>query len=229
MFLTLQEFEERSRRLVGLKVSRPWQALGSGILFELGRLSQPNPELAPSGEACISVEWDWRVEAGCRVLYGSSDGRHKSGAGIRSLRDTTIQSITVTGMVPELVVEFSNGHCLRTMVMTRGDPEWSIMTLDGEWIQARCGKLLQGSEPEGHSALEMEQLSLAMRAMHRWGIPEAHPVAGQCEDCVSFVRLDGSGDLLSYGCCVAQKGPFDGRTVHESSGCPAFRPREETS
>ena len=229
MILTREQFEDLTLPLIGLPVSLPWKGYGSAVFFELGDLSPLESRRAHhnKGVACISVEWDWRVEAGSAVSYGSSNSRPKIEAGIRALQGETIDSIGVVGQVPELVVRFSNGHCLKSMVMVTGDPEWSIRVPDGQWIYVRDGILQNGDGTSAASAHEKAAFALAERASIRWGVPAFEPVAGQCAACVSFVPLDGEGHLLDYGCCAAEASPFDGRAVERTSGCPAFATNAE--
>lgn len=224
MILTPEQFKELTQPLIGLPVSLPWKGFGSAIFFELGRLMplQSTRARHNEGEACISVEWDWRVEADGAVLYGSSNSRPKIEAGIRRLQGKIIESVTITGEVPELVVCFSNGHCLKSMVMVTGDPEWSIKALDGQWIHVVDGKIQTGVGISTTSAREEAVFTLAERTSVRWGVPELEPVAGRCGECAWFIPLDGEGHLLDYGCCAAEAGPFDGRAVARTSGCPAF-------
>ena len=224
MSLTPEQFEELTQPLIGLTVSLPWKGYGSAVFFELGHLSPRATKRARhnEGEACISVEWDWRVETEGAVLYGSSNSRPKIEVGIRALQGETIESIVAAGQVPELEVRFSNGHCLKSMVMVTGDPEWSIKVLDGQWIYVRDRKLQVGDGTSTVSSHEEAAFASAERASIRWGVPESEPVAGRCAACASFIRLDGNGHLLDYGCCIAEASPFDGKAVERTSGCPAF-------
>jgi hypothetical protein len=210
MFLTPQQFEDQTRPLIGLPVSLPWKGYGSAVFFELGDRSPLESKRAHhnKGAACISIEWDWRVEAGGTVLYGSSNSRPRIEAGIRALQSETIDSMSVAGQVPELVVRFSNGHCLKSMVMVTGDPEWSIRTLDGQWIYVRDGKIQSGDGTSAASTHDEAIFAVAERASIRWGVPASEPMAGQCSACVSFVALDGEGHLLDYGCCAAEASPL---------------------
>jgi len=224
-----EEFQELIRPLVGLAVSLPWKGYGSAIFLELGSLAPIESQRRHhnEGEACVSVEWDWRVEAESEVLYGSSNSRPKIEAGILSLQGATVQALSVVGQVPELVVQFSNGHCLRSMVMVTGNPEWSIKLPDGRWVYAKSGCLLVGTGEASTSEEEQAAFALAERTAARWGTPNVEPKLGSCAHCAFFVPLDGEGHLLDYGGCIAESGPFDGRIVERSSGCPAFI-RDET-
>ncbi len=197
---------------------------GSAIFLELGQLSplQSKQQHYNEGEACIAVSWDWRVESGSSVLYGSSNSRPRIDHGIRSLLNTEVHALSLVGEVPELAVHFSNGHCLRSMVMISGDPMWSIKLPCGEWLSARAGALLVGNGTRRIAEQETEALALAERAATRWGVPKAEPAQGRCANCASFVQIDGDGHLIDYGACVESSSPFDGRVVNRSSGCPFF-------
>lgn len=216
--------------LVGLTVSLPWKGYGSAIFFELGELKPLKSQRQHHnvGEACISVEWDWRVESEATVLYGSSNSGPEIEEGILSLQGTTVQTLSVVGRVPELLVRFSNGHCLRSMVMVTGSPEWSIKLHDGRWVSARSGDVLIGDGQSATSEEENVIFEWAERTAARWGDPSAEPRGGSCSNCSSFVRLDGNGHLLDYGVCTEPSSPFDGRAVSRRSGCPSFSGNEST-
>ena len=138
------EFQILAQPLIGLNVSLPWKGYGTAIFLELGALApeKSRGHCYNKGEACIGVEWDWRVEAAGKVLYGSSNSRPKMMAGIKGQQGSTIQSLAVGGEVPELVIQFSNGHYLRSMVMAAGNPEWTIRLADGRWVYAMNGRIV---------------------------------------------------------------------------------------
>ncbi len=223
--ITVDQFENLVRPLLGLAVSLPWKGWGSALFLELGPLSpeQPGRRKAGRGQACISVEWDWRVEQGVRVHGGSSQPGPTIEKWIQQLPGSTVTMIEVRGPVPELSVGFSNSLLLRSMVMKSGDPEWRIRLQDESHIWCEAGQLYAGTGgSRGISKGEAAAFERAEGAAKRWGDPTAEPVAGRCRDCRSFVRLDGHGALLDYGVCTGSQSPFDGRAVATSSGCPAF-------
>jgi len=222
--LPIEEFQALVQPLVGLPVSLPWKGYGSAIFLELGELAplKSSRRHHNEGQACISVEWDWRVEAETRVLYGSSNSGPKIASGIMGLQGTTLHGLFLVGQVPELVVQFSNGHRLCSMSMQTGDPEWSIKLPDKRWVYAKRGSLLIGSGGSETSEQEKSAFALAERTASRWGIPTAEHRGGSCATCASFVALDGQGHMLDYGACLAEGGPFDGRVVNRDSGCPFF-------
>jgi hypothetical protein len=227
---SLEDFQALIQPLFGLAVSLPWKGYGSAVFLELGALAalKSSRQHYNDGEACIAVDWDWRVEAEHEVVFGSSNSRPEIEAGLRSLRGSTVEAIAVVGQVPELVVDFSNGFRLRSMAMLSGDPEWSIKLLDGRRIRAQGGQLLVGVPAAPLSEEEMAAFDLAERTATRWGTPCLEPKLGSCGGCAFFVPLDGEGHLLDYGCCVADAGPFDGRVVARSSGCPCFTGEDES-
>ena len=230
--LSREEFHQLTRPLIGLTVSRPWKGYGSAVFFELGELTpsgQPHRSHL-AGAASIRVEWDWRVEAATTVLYGSSNGRPEIAAGIAALQGTTVQAMTVDGDIPELVIQFSNGHCLRTMVMVTGDPEWRIKLAEDRYVYAQLGELYIGAGAEATlTAAQRGAFARAQQTVTRWGTPTTAPRQGNCIDCASYVPLDGDGPLLDYGCCTAELSPFDGKVVARSSGCAVFSSEQRSA
>lgn len=226
----IQDFQTLIQPLVGLSVSLPWKGIGSAVFLELGDLAplKSTRQYHNEGDACIAVEWDWRVEAESIVLYGSSNSRPAIATGIAALRGTTIQKLSIEGKVPELVVQFSNGHCLRSMAMLPDAPVWSIKLPDKTWIHAKDGGLLVGDCALGTTETEIAIFALAERTASRWGIPIVEPKRGACADCFSFVPIDGDGHFLDYGACIAESGPLDGHIVSLNSGCPSFLHKEGT-
>lgn len=226
-----EEVLSQLQSLTGLTVSLPWKGYGSAIFLELGQLTPVvyKRHQHERGEARIGIEWDWRVEDGDRVLYGSSNSGPEIAAGISSLQGTRIESIAAVGDVPELVVRFSNGQCLRSMVMLTGYPMWSIKLPGGRWIVVKDGTVCFEGDTSGTTEQDKQEEPFALeeRTAARWGVPQVEPHPGRCADCVWFVPLDGDAYLLDYGVCLSSASPFDGRAVNVASGCPAFTPEEK--
>ena len=227
--LTLAQANLLVQQLVGLPVSLPWKGYGSAIFLELGKLAPPERSARhDTGEACISLEWDWRVEEGAAVLYGSSNSRPDIMCGIESLRGSSIEKILIHGQVPELFIQFSNAQRLMSAVMVTGDPEWSIRLSDTHWMSCEGGVVYVGDGSRaGPTAEEKATNAHAESTAERWGAPVAEPLKGRCDNCKWFVRIDGDFSLLDFGACTSSASPFDGRVVNVSSGCGMFR-HEET-
>jgi len=226
-----EEIRSLLQSLIGITVSLPRKSYGSAISLELGRLTSIPSKgwyVREKGEACIWIQWDWRVEEGDRVLFGSSNSGPEIASGLNSLRDTQIQSIDVLGDVPELVVRFSNGQCLRSMVMRTGDPMWHVKLRDTRLIFVQDGAVcFYDDTSDTEQDKGEEPFVLEERTAARWGVPKAEPNPGRCANCAWFVRVDGNADLLDYGVCLSSASPFDGRAVNVASGCPEFTPEEE--
>lgn len=203
-----------------------WKGYGSAIFLELGRLSQPKSRNHPTGDHCIAIEWDWRVELGPRVLFGSSNTGAEIAERITELEGSQIQSIQIHGSVRELLVSFSLGYCLRTAVMVTGDPQWSIRLAEKEWLYVKDGELEIGDGRAECTLEETRAFDHASLTATRWGTPNIAPAAGSCFQCSSFVRLDGQANLLDYGVCSAAHSGLDGRAVNRESGCPHFTLKE---
>ena len=222
--LTLAEANLLVQPLIGLPVSLPWKGYGSAIFLELGNLT-PSKRLEHhnEGEACIYIEWDWRVEGGSTIQYGSSNSRPDIKRGIEHLRGASIEKILIHGQVPELLIQFSNAQRLMSAAMVTGDPEWSIKLPDTNWVSCEGGVVYVG-DGSGTETTAEEKITIAHAesTAERWGAPVAEPIEGRCNNCKWFVRIDGDFDLLDFGACTSSTSTFDGRIVNVKSGCGAF-------
>jgi hypothetical protein len=220
----MDEFDASVRPLIGMSVSLPWKGYGSTIFLELGQLSPLQLRQRHNrGEACISIDWDWRIEEGAGVVCGSSNSGPEIEKGIADLQGSRVEGLSVAGEVRELVVSFSNGRYLKSMVMRSDNPQWSIRLSPSTWLFSKAGVLYAGDGGAiGLTEEERAVFDLAETTAQRWGKPVAEPKLGSCGDCRSFISLDGNGALLEYGACVESASPFDGRVVNRSSGCAAF-------
>ena len=215
--------------LKGLRIARAWKGYGSAIGLELGLLTEwtsPRGHVHKVGQASLFVEWDWRVEDQAGIVFGSSEGGPLLTRRIPELNGRVIERIEVAGQVPELRVTLTGGWTLQTMAMVAGDPQWSLRTLEGAFLHVRTGRLTTETEPAETSPFEIAELERAEHTAKRWLMQQREARAQQCEDCRAFVRLDGQGALLDFGCCSSARSPFDGRVVHRAAGCEAFDPGE---
>lgn len=212
-------------QLVGLPVSLPWKGYGSAIFLELGKLAplRHARQNHNDGEATISIEWDWRVESGAKILYGSSNNRPRIARGIESLQGVKIEELSIQGKVPELAIAFSNGQRLVSAAMLTGDPEWSIRLQDARWMTCADGGISVG-EGEGIGLTEEEEAAFehAAQTAKRWGVPITEAAVGHCGKCQWFAAIDAPAELLEHGVCTSIQSSFDGRAVNVSSGCDAF-------
>ena len=233
MSLTKEEFDRIVKPILGLEISRSWQGYGSALGIELGRLQTTfgkSRELR--GEASILIEWCWRFESDREVVFGAFDSHPVIETGLAGLTGSRIVEIRLEGRLPELVFELSSGLWLRSFAPLGGDPEWTIFLLDRSWLSIDKGVVerhrSEASSPPGPYLEEDEgetvRSGIAEAAAARWGRKEIPEARGHCEDCVFYVRLDGSGHYLDYGACSSPGSIFDGRIVSFRSGCAAFTP-----
>ena len=220
-----KNYQKQIQKLIGLTASLPWKGYGSAIFIELGELQPLESTRArhKKGQACLSIEWDWRIEKGCEVFVGSSNSKPKMEKGIQALKGAYIEEIIFIGDIKELEVRFSNGMKLKSMIMNTGYPAWSIRLLTGKYIHAEAGKIIFEKLNHGLSTEEEMYYALADNAATRWGEPFDTPKKGCCDDCLYFVPIDGEGSLIDYGVCITEKSKFDGQVVNMRSGCPIYR------
>lgn len=223
--LTLAEANLLIRPVVGLPVSLPWKGHGSAIFLELGNLApltRPR-QRRQDGDVTIYIGWDWRVEKGARVLYGSSNSKPEIEDGIESLAGVTIKNLSIQGSVPELSIEFSNGARLMSAAMCTDTSEWNIRLPGAVWVSCVDGIVYSGEDaaigltPDEEAVFEYAHLTAS-----RWGVPIATEQKGRCDSCAYMIRLDGNADFLDYGVCTLAESPFDGRVVNMASGCASF-------
>ena len=228
---SLDEANTMAQSLIGLEVTLPWKGHGSTIFLELGELSPPKSKRGNRdlGESHISIDWDWRIELGDIVKFGSSLEGSEIERGLRTLQGVKVCSLSIQGRIPEIVVEFSSGHILRSMVMANGGPEWTLKLDHQRYLYSHCGSLVvdSGTEPVGHTDHEAAVNELEDAAVDRWGKPSSGSAIGSCSNCLSFVTLNGGLSFCSYGLCMGPKSPFDGRVVHDESGCNVFTRNED--
>ncbi len=218
------DFAETVRPLIGLPIGHAWKGYGSAIFLELGKLRPTGHNDHPTGEFCIGIEWDWRLEFGSTVEFGSSNTGAEINKRISSIEGAAVESLETFGRVPELLIGLSTGHRIRTTVMTTGDPEWSIRIGEDKWVYVTDGKVGRSGEGIANTTPEeLAEFELAKKTATRWSVPVLEPKNGNCSQCVFYVRLDGQGSLFDFGVCIEANGPFDGKVVNVHSGCPEFQ------
>ena len=226
--LTIDEFRQKVSVLIGMPVSRPWKGYGSTIFLDLALLSAAHDGKTEKSEACISIDWDWRLEDDRMIICGSSNSGPKITACLSAIERLTISAVALEGSPHELVVTFSNGVRLRSMAMVSGYPQWMISLPGDYWVSCEEGSLVSsnGTDADGMTPDEQAVCDHAQVTAERWGKPVKEPMAGFCMDCLFHVRLDGNFALLDYGVCSAPDSRLDGLATNMKSGCPAFRVRE---
>ncbi len=225
----IEDFAALIRPLVGLSVSLPWQGYASALFLELGELALDalRRQHRPRGEACIATNWEWRVEEDATVLFAGAGSSPTIEKGILALESTKVERLSLERPIPELVVRFSNGWCLRTATIVGGDPQWAIRLPRDDGLHIRAGSLCVGDGTPNISERERAAFVLSERTAERWGVPVVEPKGGECSECRWFVRLDNVGSFVEYGVCIAEGGPLDGHAVKDTSGCPHFTVQEE--
>jgi hypothetical protein len=223
--LTLVDANIRLNSLVNLPVSLPWKGHGSAIFLELGVLTSTAGQRRKreKGEANIYVGWDWRIEEGAKVLFGSSNSRPVIEDGISILCGVRIDDLLIQGDVPELLIRFSNGYRLISAAMCDDGSEWSIHLPDDSWMSSDEGVVYIGDGSAiGLSEEEEVLFEHAHQTAKRWGVPVADQKLGDCNNCRWMVRVDGDADFLDYGVCTSADSTFDGQVVNMASGCKDF-------
>lgn len=222
--VTREAFQTMVQPLIGLSISRPCKGYGSAVFLELGQLtSRPSVRtIHVSGEASISIYWDWRIEADKQILFGSSNSGPEIVDGIQDLLGETIEQIQVAGTIPEIEVHISNGYRLRSMAMVTGHPDWNIKLPGNIRLYPEAGTIWQGERIRSLTPERSKIFAHAEKTAKRWGIPAAGPFLGQCRACQWYRRIDGEAYLLDYGVCTSSDSPLDGKVVYCQGGCAHY-------
>lgn len=228
--LTIDEANFKLAQLRAMSVSAVWKGYGTAIFLELGKLTSEDHRRGPKGEVTIYVSWDWRVEKGCRVMFGSSNSGQEMADGIATLVGLTVDRAMIQGMVPELLIEFSSKARLKSAAMCTDTSEWDVSLPGNIWISCIDGIVYAG-DGSGMTLSDDEEALLrhADITAQRWGVPLAPAPAGHCEQCVHMTRIDGAGHLLDFGVCTSADSPLDGRVINIASGCAVFLQRQYVS
>src|SRR4028119_1531107 len=108
--ISIEQFHLLTDPLKRWPVSRAWLGYGSAIFLELGALTTGKYKSGRQhGEACIMLEWSWRVERPKSVFFGSWSHDKKIDNRLSKLERLSILDITVASRLPELVVQLSGG------------------------------------------------------------------------------------------------------------------------
>lgn len=125
-------FAEFAKSAVGLKVSHVWRGYGSAIFVELGELSDrvlPNGRKLknPDGEWTVIIEWSWRLEGKRRIWCGSWSDEERWMPLLQCLVGSSVTSFELIGRLPELLIDFSNGLHLMSLMTAAGQPQWGLI------------------------------------------------------------------------------------------------------
>ena len=146
-----ERFSELTRPATGLPVSHTWRGFGSAIFLELGTLRHPAALRAtpparrppnPCGEFGVMLEWSWRVERRRSIQGGSWSTERRIDAAVASLRGPQVTDLAVTGRLPELVIELSDGRWVHSFMTAEGQPEWTLFLPDGSWLTVERGRIV---------------------------------------------------------------------------------------
>jgi len=138
--LTLEACNARLQTIVGLPVSRVWCGYGNALFLELGALSMRDRHRHPSGQICIRLETDWRIDRqGVLVVNLEPDAPDLEDRA-KKLEGNRVSSLVVMADIHDLIVHFSDDSRLWAGGSKEDLGNWgvhihdvSIMALDPVW------------------------------------------------------------------------------------------------
>ena len=151
-----EEFDELTRPLLGLSISRTWRGAGTAIFLELGELSEEiylrkdgTTRTSLRGQSGVMIEWSWRIERARSIELGSWSGNRKISNGLNRLRGLSIVDVQAEGRLPELSIQLSGQRWLHSWMTTESQPAWCLFLNDREqWIISKNGQLYLCSKTE---------------------------------------------------------------------------------
>jgi hypothetical protein len=147
-FVSLEEFRDASKALIGLPLNHVWRGYGSAIFLEFGELLpwriRDRTLREPVGEWTLGIEWSWRVEGKRRIWCGSWSKESLWPGVFSCLVHAQVASVSLAGRLPEIDLGLSNGlHVVSTMTAD-GDPQWALIRRTGNetvsW-EVRCARI----------------------------------------------------------------------------------------
>jgi len=227
----IHSFDEVVRPVIGMKVSRAWNGYGSAIILDLGVLHEDSVRKGARlhGEAGIMIEWDWRAEFEGGVIVGSSSARQSIERFLGRLEGVHVSSASLAETDPELRILLSNGVVIRSMVMHRADPQWSVRLPSGQTYRIINGVLTDQRPKQPMTAAEQAECDLSESACKRWKAdePADAPNAGRCALCTFFIHLDASFHFHDFGVCACANSLRDGRVTAAKGTCGSFSPQHD--
>ena len=153
--VTPEQFEAFTRPLIGLPISRTWRGHGSAIFLEMGQLSERvrlrkdgSQRITHWGEFTVMIEWSWRVERARSVSFGSWSTTQIITNRLSKLQGLEVVQVAIEGRLPEITLQLSGGHWLRSFTTTQGQPRWCLFFNNSfnsegtiKWIHVENGGL----------------------------------------------------------------------------------------
>jgi hypothetical protein len=135
------------QKCIGLPVSDVWRGIGSTIFIELGKLHKHSNgrKYNSKGVGDISLMFDcgWRLERKDSIVAGSDDQKLEIANQIKKLLGRSVKSISFSGRIPEITIEFGNSLCLQSFCCYRSD-DWGIIFRNEGSIGKKRGKVIYG-------------------------------------------------------------------------------------
>ncbi|HZQ42631.1 MAG TPA: hypothetical protein VFA99_05235 [Acidobacteriaceae bacterium] len=151
-------FAEFVRPAIGLPVSHVWRGYGSAMFLELGELSAGRVRRDgsignPRGEWAVMIEWSWRLEGRRRIWCGSWSDEEKWMPLLGRLIGSSVTDFGLIGRLPELLVDFSDGLHLMSMMTAEGQPQWGLVDyLRGMSAGVEYGRVVVRADENGRAS-----------------------------------------------------------------------------
>ncbi|GEM_PF-784969 len=141
--LTLEEFIETTKPMIGLSLNHAWRGYGSAIFLEIGILKKEKGRNNPQGEFSVMLDCSWRMEKPRSILVGSFATHARIEKYLGKLVGSRVKEVGLFGTLPEIMISFDSKVKVLSFETYDTQPSWSMQLPDGRWVSSRNGALIQ--------------------------------------------------------------------------------------
>jgi len=124
--LTLEEFIETTKPMIGLSLNHAWRGYGSAIFLEIGILKKEKGRNNPQGEFSVMLDCSWRMEKPRSILVGSFATHARIEKYLGKLVGSRVKEVGLFGTLPEIMISFDSKVKVLSFETYDTQPSWSM-------------------------------------------------------------------------------------------------------
>ncbi|MBN1625817.1 MAG: hypothetical protein JW944_04770 [Deltaproteobacteria bacterium] len=141
--ITIQEFVNVTRPMIGLPLNHAWRGHHSAIFLEIGTLKKEKNRNHPCGKFSVMLDCSWRIESKKSIAIGSSASYDRIERQLDKLVGHSVTDVALFTALPEIVISFDSDVKVLSFETSDKQPSWSLCLPDGQWICSHSGKLIK--------------------------------------------------------------------------------------
>lgn len=142
--VTLEQFVDLTRPLLGLPLTRAARTVGTCILLDFGKLHKTRKVRGKQcyfGDGSLLLESSWRVETSRSVLFGADSGDRKIDNQLERLVGRHITEVAVEGRLPELVVSLSGNRFIHSFGAIERSDRWFLFLRNHDCLYSKTNAI----------------------------------------------------------------------------------------